>query len=647
MPTLKIEKDSRLHKKLVSMIGSRISMALKDRTEQEEKWKKAEETTIGYVHESEADAVRRNKRNNSGDQNYTTIQVPYSYALLMSAHTYQTSVFFGRSPVHQYSGRHGEAEMQVQALEALIGYQTDVGGHLAPYYIWLYDAGKYGEGIIGEYWEEEKLAYGQLVEMPDPVTQQVNLYQATVELPGYKGNKIYNVSPFDFWHDPRVPRKWFQNGEFCFVLKRLTWNDVLRRRDSGYYMNVDELKKHASTRAPDNGSNMLKRPDWSKSFIASDDTSDAARREANQHPSAAFVWEFYVDLVPREWGVGPESYPQKWCFTVTEDKALIIGAAPLGFMHCKFPFSIMENEVEGYATYARGVPQIIEPLQQTMDWLINSHFYNVRAAMNNQFIIDPSKIVLEDVKAGEAGFVWRLRPEAYGTDINKIFKQVPITDVTQRHFSDVQNMFGLGERALGINDQIMGVLNTGGRKTATEVRTAAGFGVNRQKTVTEYQSALSFGPHSQKLVQNSQQFYDGSMKMRIVGDLAMAAGQQFMQVDPSMIMGFFNFVPVDGTLPVDRMAQVNLWKDLMGALRMMPPQVAAGFDWVKIFSWVGTLGGLKNINQFRTQMVADGSLDGQVQAGNVVPIKAGGAPRAFPGADSSTQTGNNALTPAY
>jgi len=211
--------------------------------------------------------------------------------------------------------------------------------------------------------------------------------------------------------------------------------------------------------------------------------------------------------------------------------------------------------------------------------------------------------------------------------------------------TDLQQMFGLGERTLGINDQIMGVLNTGGRKTATEVRTAAGFGTNRLKTNTEYMSAMGFSHHSQKLVQNSQQFYDAQMKLKIVGDLAMGAGPGFISVSPDIIMGFFNFVTVDGTLPVDRTAQANLWKDMMSNLRMMPPQVAMGFDWVKIFTWVGSLAGLKNINQFKVQIMPPGmDMTNGVGAGNVIPMP-GGGPKALPGANSSTVSGNNALAP--
>ena len=138
------------------------------------------------------------------------------------------------------------------------------------------------------------------------------------------------------------------------------------------------------------------------------------------------------------------------------------------------------------------------------------------------------------------------------------------------------------------------------------------------------------------------------MKLKIVGDLATAAGPNFLNVSPDIIMGFFNFVTVDGTLPVDRSAQANLWKDMMSNLRMMPPQVAQGFDWVKIFTWVGSLAGLKNINQFKVQVVPDGSLANGVQSGNVIPMP-GGPPRIPgppPGANSSTVSGNNAMAPA-
>ena len=636
--TLDVKKDSSLHKKLVKKLESRIKLAQRGHSQQHAKWQRAEELTLAYIPETSVDAARRSRRD-SGTPTYTTLQIPYSYALLMSAHTYWTSVFFARNPIHQYSGRHGEGEMQVQAMEALIGYQTEVGGHVVPYYVWLYDAGKYGCGIIGHYWEKQKLQYGTLVEM-DGIDGTPGLYQTTQEIEGYHGNRVYNCSVWDWMHDPRVSLKNFQQGEFVVCRKRLGWTQILRRRDAGYFNNnIDHLQEHTSEKTGlAEGSDQLIRP--LIEYMLQDDEDVKSK-----HPAGAEFFEVYVELVPEEWGLGKGKFPQKWCFTVTADYGLIVGISPLGYVHCQFPFDVIEAEVEGYGLYARGMPEVMEPIQNTVDWLINTHFFNVRAALNNQFIVDPSKLVIKDVQNSGPGFIWRLRPEAYGSDLNKIFMQVPVNDVTRAHMSDFQAMLGIGERTLGINDQIMGSLNTGSRKTATEVRTTTGFGVNRLKTVTEYMSAMGMSPHSQKLVQTSQQYYDATAKLRRVGSLALEAGAGFIDVSPDNITGFFDFVPVDGTLPVDRMAQANLWKEIMAGVRMMPPQVGMQYDWGRIFAWAAQLGGLKNINQFKIQVVPDGAMQQQVQSGNVIPMPARqGLPSPVsPGNSASTAAGLDSL----
>lgn len=637
--TLKLDPNSKLHEDLLSKVTSRFTLAEGGQSTQHAKWQRAEEIVLAYVPETEVDAVRSSKRRTDGDPRYTTIMLPYTYALLMSAHTYWTSVFFARNPIHQFQGRHGEGEQQVQAVEALIAYQVEVGEMLAPYYIWLYDAGKYGCGILGQYWTVDMIHYGEIAEF-ETSPGVWELYQATHEVEGYRGNRAYNVSPYDFWHDPRVPLSRFQHGEFCFARKRLSWTDILARVSDGYFVNTDKLKEHLS---PDRGANVgssrLGRPDFSKQTI--NDT----KTETN--PAGMTFLEMYVQLVPKDWGLGSSKHPQKWCITVTEDMGLIVGCSPLGYIHGKFPFDILEPEVEGYGLYNRGLPEIMEPIQNTMDWLVNTHFFNVRASLNNQFIIDPSKLVIKDAaKSGKPGFVWRLRPEAYGADISKMFLQIPVHDVTANHMNDISGMITFGERALGVNDQIMGVLNQGGRKTATEVRTSTGFGVNRQKTITEYMSVTGMGPHAQKMLQASQQYFDVQGKLRIVGDLAQAAGMGFLDVSPEEIAGFYSVVPVDGTMPVDRMAQANMWKEMLIGAPRMPMQVQAEYDWGKIFAWMAQIGGLKNINQMKVQIVPDEVAAAQATAGNVIPLP--GMGQRMPGRgnpDASTTAGLNALAP--
>lgn len=588
--TRAIPKDSPLHARLVTELSARVKIAVTENAKRHPKWKKAEETVLAYVPESALDSKRNLDRDN-GKPRYTTMQIPYTYALLMSTHTYLTSVFFGRTPVHQYQGLHGEAEQQTQALEALVNYQVSAGGAMGPYYIWIYDAAKYGIGVLGTYWDKEVLQFSSIE--VDPMTGAKK--QVTRQLPGYEGNRLYNISPFDFLPDPRVPVGSFQKGEFCAIRRRHPWNDIVKRAQAGLYTNMEDLRKVNGKADPQiTSQSQLERPTWS-----------GETESSLQHPMIVEGFEVYVELIPKEWGLGDTNFPEKWVFSITSDYKLIFGACPMGTIHCQFPFDIFETEVEAYGMYNRGIPEIMEPIQNTMDWLVNTHFFNTRASLNNLFVADPTKIMMKDLENPNPGGIIRLKPEAYGQDLRTFFHQLPIQDVTQQNFNDLSVMQTLAERVLGVNDQMMGALGGSSRKTATEVRTSTGFGVNRLKTIAEYLSATGFSSHAQKIVANTQQFYTGEKKFRIAGSLALDAGAGFINVNPELIAGSFQFVPVDGTLPIDRMAQVNQWKEILQGLGRMP-QIAMAYDLGKIFAWMANLAGLKNINQFKIQVLPPG-----------------------------------------
>lgn len=615
--TLQLRENKKLHAQIRDAVSERVKISQNKMRDLHKQWQEAENRALAYLPEREIDAKRRREREQGGKPQYTTIQIPYSYAVMMAAHTYWTTVFMSRTPLLQYQGRHGEGEQQTQALEALMNYQVQVGQMVVPWYIWINDAGKYGIGILGHFWEEEMVFTSEIQEVEEKIfglvgTGRKRKVKRTRQIPGYVGNKVYNVRPFDWFPDPRVPMLRFQEGEFCAVYRKLGWNTLLLRREQGIYTNLELLKSKASAVAEEQGSPRLELPSTESSVTD------------GKPPNAAEIfgiYECYVKLVPKEWDLGESNMPEIWVFTVDEMFRVVLGAQPHGAFHGKFPFDILPLEPEGYAFGARGIPKIIEPIQNTLDWLINSHFYNVRKVLNDMFVVDPSRVVLKDLDfPGPGGYV-RLRPSAYGTDVSSVLQQLPINDVTAQHVRDLQVMLSIGERTMGISDQLMGALNTGGsnRKTATEVRTSSTFGINRLKTISEFFSAVGWSPMSQKLVQNSQQYYDLERKFRIVGDLAQDAGRQFMEVTPGDIQGFYDFVPVDGTLPIDRFAQANLWRELLNQMRQSP-DLAARYDVGRIFEWVAQLAGLKNISQFRIELVSDEAAAQQAERGNVVPL---------------------------
>lgn len=614
---VKVPYNGPLHKKILENFSSRLRIASDEkRKKREEEWRKSEDTFTAYMPETEVDAARKGNRK-AGQVEYTTISIPYSYAMLLTAHTYYTSVFLSRDPIFQMQGRHGEAQDAETAMESLLDYQLVTGGNMPALFIWLMDVGKYSHGVLGHYWDKETFTLSKQVEqprtflgMPIPGTMEKKLISQ--ELTGYEGNRLYNIRPHDFHTDPRVPLVRFQDGEFCIVYDKVGWTKIATNVAAGRYFNVEALTKENLNSNGNEGFSAghdMNLPGDDLAFYSLDE----------KHPSSVELYEFHWKVIPSELGIGTSNRPEIWVFTIA-NKRVVISAQPLGLCHNRFPFDVIPFEVEGYNVFNRSMLEVLDPLNKTMEWLFNSHFFNVRAALNNMFLVDPSRVNTRDLEEPGPGKMIRLKPAAYGSDLRTLMMQFPVADVTRSNLSDSELVGQLAQRITGVSDNVMGSVNAGGRKTATEIRSSTTFGINRLKTNCEWFSAVGFAPLAQKLAMSTQQLYSGERKYKIVGDQAQW-GQRYMNISPMDIAGFFDFVPVDGTMPVDRFAQVNLWQQLMASMAKVPGALQQ-YDLSKIFAFVAQLGGLKNVNRFRIQVVPDAAMLAQAQAGNVVPMRA-------------------------
>jgi hypothetical protein len=613
--TIDIKFGSELHKRILDGVRVRVKNWEGKIGDRKDKWKKSEEQFLAYRPEKEIDAERRIDREVGGAPQLTTLVVPYSYGVLLAAHTYWTTVFLSRTPVLQYMARHGETTDKVMSVEALMDYQVQVGGMIPVFYNWLFDPGKYGCGIVGCYWEEEMHTIAEMTEEPVtylgiPIPGKTKKTRTVKQIPGYQGNKIFNVHPSDFIFDPRVPLWRFQEGEFCGRRAVMGWNEVVRRAIDKEYRNIDILQKmrrKGSEGFEERMTAQVEQPDQLLDF----DTRDI------KDVGSIHVEELVIELIPKMWGLGNSESPEKWLFTIAEDK-VVIGARPQGCYHNKYPFAVIEYELDAYALFKRSMLEVISPLQDTLDWLINSHLYNVRQTLNNQLVADPSKVVMKDLMDPRAGKLIRLRPDAYGTDVRTVVHQLQVVDITQTHLRDMSVVTDFFQRATGVNDNIFGMVNSGGRKSATEIRSSNSFGVSRLKTETEVFSAFGFSPLSTILLQNTQQYYSADKQFRIAGDLLQGM-PVWTQVNPDAIAGFYDYVPVDGALPVDRYAQANLIREaIMGAAKS--PQIAQAYNMAGLFGYAMQLAGIKNIERFKVQVMPDQQVAQEAAAGNLTPL---------------------------
>lgn len=622
-----LKHDTPLHRRLKEALMDRLKMSERKMKDRYGQMSKNEELFQAYIPEREVDRLRRVNRESYGVPDYRTIELPYSYSVVMTAHTYFTSVFCARNPVLQLMGRHGESEQKVQAMETLLSYQMSVGNNMLPLFIWLLDPGKYGYGVIGHYWDRETYTIERVKEeVPTFFGTPVAGAAATKILvpetvTGYEGNRVYNVRPQDWLPDPRVALIHFQKGEFCARYVETPWNEIFegsRERDGQFrFFNYDRLRALRANRDHEQSSGTVPRDEGSGNVTT---LPGAGYLEDGRQIPVGFVkgHEVYFKLIPTDWELGDGTRQEIWVFNITQT-GLIFGGGPLGELANKFPFDILTDEIDGYSIFPRSTLERCKPLNDVMTWLVNSHFYNVRAALNNQFVVDPSKVVMKDAERPEPGKMIRLKPVAYGTDVRTVLAQLPVQDMTRAHVNDLAMVMDMVQRMVPANDSLMGVQPSGSsRQTATSVRTSTHFSTSRLKTQCEWWSVLGWTPLTQKMVQRTQQHYDQAKQFRLVGDLAQFSSE-FIEVDPQAISGFFDYEPVDGTLPIDRFAQANLWQMIMQSMEKHP-QILMTYDIAKIFAWVAQLAGIKNLAQFR--LTPDQLLQQQIQAGNVIPIAA-------------------------
>ena len=625
MPVIykKLPYNSAAHNKIRDGVNSRWQFSRERMSSRYAAWADAEDQALLYVPTREIEAQRKALKA-QGKPQFVTVNVPYSYAQMLAAHTYWSSVFLSRSPVHQFIGRHGYAADAEQAVEAIMDYQVQTGGALLPYYLWLHDVGKYGMGVVGTYWDEELHRVTEIVKEPVQfmgvtIPGSERKIKRTIEVPGYKGNRVYNVRPQDFFPDPRVPLSRFQDGEFVGRYVEVGWNFIKKREAAGYYFNIAELERSTpSNWRRDTGSPRNQLPNQSRGLASSGQSG------GTPHTKLDYVelLEMYVELIPRDWGLGESTYPEKWCFTLGNG-TIVIGCWPLGLNHNKYPFDIMEYELDAYGLFKRSMLEMLSPLNDTLTWLFNSHFYNVRKMLNDQLVVDPSRVVLKDMADNQAGRIIRMKPAGYGSDPRTAISQLQFVDVTQNHLTgDARAVMNLMAQLSGVNENIMGMINQGGRKSASEIRSSNTYGGNRLKTNAEIFSAQGWAPHAAKLLSSTQQFYDQEQNFRIAGNL-MDRANAYVNVTPELIAGAYDFVPVDGTMPVDRQAQAMVFGELMKQMAQFP-QIMAEYDVNSIFGHVAQLAGVKNIQQFKIKVSPDEQLRKAALGGDMVALSQGG-----------------------
>lgn len=617
------------HQRVLDMLLQRLQLSEQKMALFYSRWRALEKRVQAYIDLPDYERQLKEMNDEGKPVQVVSITVPYAFATISTIVTYMLHTFCGRKPMLQVSSYKNEDVSRAQKMEQVLQYNADHTRLISQLHQFFQDNEIYGVGILRTAWKKDyqmrtkRILQPRFSLMGMDIGEQRTTTRERVLV--YSGNEIFSQDPFMFFPDPRVPmNKVNRRGEFVF------W----RNYDGKHVFKELEGQPNSPFRWIDNASTRLPANQMAGDNNGSDRTlvaqgsaypawQDGSGRSI---PSAFQSDEGTVRLIPREWGIGESSRVETWIFTIL-NKSQIIRAEPMDSDHGMHPVVVTEPYSFGYGFGSIGMADMLGPVQDTLSWMINSHIYNIRAALNNMFVVDPSMVEMQDLKNPEPGKLIRLKRAAFGQDVRTVIQQLSVNDVTRSHFSDTQVVLRIGQILSAVTENVMGVQDSGGRKTATEVRTGGESAGSRLAGHAKILSAQGIVDLTEQMCLNIQQYLEEDFYIRLVGQSGMEPQNQLIR--PEDISGDFNYPINDGTLPLDRVALLEVWKEIWMAVTK-DPVLMQQYSSVKIFEYLAELGGARNIQQFKVNLAPPEEVARGAQAGNLVPLTPGRAPGMLP-----------------
>jgi len=611
-----LHPDGELHSVMLQYLLQRLSLSERKMSRFYARWRAREKQIQAYIDLPKYEKQLKEMNESGAPPMITALTIPYTYSTISTIATYMTHCFTGRKPIFQVASNNSAAATAAPQLETILQYQSDSRFMIKRWMQFFKDAESYGMAAMKNFWEIEHRL-------------RTNRNSSTVLEGGvakrelvvtYEGNDLENIDPFLFFPDPRVPiSEVSQRGEFVawreFVGKHELQRDEV---DYGYhYLNGFgnmPLNETGGVSARSLVTGGEPQPGSAKDSRDADNNSYCQKDEMT-------IWIIPSKIInPKtKKPLGEGNRPELWLFTIINKKR-IIRAQPLEYDHGFHPVVTAEPHTVGYGFGHMSTADYLAPLQDAASWFLNSHIYNVRSVLNNMFVVNPAMIEMSDIRDPKPGKVIRLKRSAMGTDVRTAVFQLQTQDVTRQHVQDLEAIFRMGDMLSSVNDNLRGIQDSGGRKTATEVRTAGEAGGSRLASQARMLSAQAFSPLGMQMSLNTQQFLSKEYEMRIIGQ------DKTSMIGPDQIVGDYYFPIHDGTLPLDKVALLDVWKEiLLGTSR--DPQLRTEFNIGKIFEFTAELGGAKNIQSFRN--LPQGQSPGMISPALAGPGEAEGAERAI------------------
>ena len=625
---LNLHPTSQLHQKIIAELWQRCNDSSMQISKRYQYWKKVDQTLTAYIDIDEAEK----KVQDADSRKPVSIVVPYSYATLETLLTYFVAAFL-ESPYFRYEGTSPE-DLKGAALMQLVVdmhcMRNKVGLAL---HTMFRDSLSYGFGVTAPKWTKE---YGQRIKLQNRVapmfSKWLNLGRQRVmeDAVLFEGNELTNVDPYLYLPDPNVPIHLPQRGEYVGWIEMTNYMKLLEleKSDPESIFNVQYLKELTSG----SGTSI-----WNKAKGSTGRDYKTGGSITGLGPSTRpidTIW-MYINLIPSEWGLASRNVPEKWLFGMAADR-VIISAKPMGLAHNKYPVAVCAPDYDGYSVTPISRMEITYGLQTALDWLFNSHITNVRKAINDMLIYDPSLVNANDLKDPAPGKLIRMRRAAWGRGVEKAVAQLNVQDVTKGHIQDAGYIVDLFQRISAATDSLSGIARKEGeRVSAKEAGNVYQSSLSRLTKAAKIASLQSMGDIGYFFAAHTQQLMTQDVYVKQAGIWPEVLAQEYanatrIKTSPFDLIIDYDLIIKDGSIVHG--GETDLWTNMFQVL-VSQPALWGQLDIVKIFTHIARKLGAKDVYEFVKQMPVQATtaspeqIDKGVQSGRLVPaaVAGGGA----------------------
>lgn len=630
---LDLRPSSELHKNIVTKIVRMADESYEVMERRHKAWKKIDETLTAFIPLSEYEKKLK--------QNFPTrpvsIVVPYSYATLETIMSYMLKAYLS-DPIFQYEGAGPEDTIGGKLLELVVQQQTRRFKSALEMHTTIKDSFSHGFGASTLNWKErwgqksfvEKQAlysnFGTFLGEKDVKVKK--------DMLRFEGNEVITIDPYRFLPDPNVSIHQVQDMEFVGWIDYQSFYKLLADDQSdesdGSMFNVRYLQDHPYA--------------GQKSKYSLDNSSRIMKKGDNIGNTTKYntIINMYVTIIPKAWklpGTVTKSgeYPEKWLFTVANE-CILLRCQPLGLDHGLYPIATCAPDYDGYSTTPISRIEMESGLQECLNWMFNAHVANVRKAINDMFVVDPSLINMEDLKNPEPGKLIRLRRSAWGKGVDGAVKQFNVTDITRTNMIDAEQIMGMMSRVSGASDSTQGVMLQGReRVTAQEFGGTLQMALSRLERLGTLVSMQYIQDMAYLHAEHTQQLMSQETFVKAIGEWPEVLQAEFQRTYPDGDRGILATpmnVTVDYDIVMKDAAKANadqlsnqFWTQNFQTIGTSE-QLMQLFDVQRIFMHMARINGAKNaydfirkgaptgVTQMPTQMVTE-----QMEAGNLVPIE--------------------------